>query len=63
MKKREDENKKQHFRPQTCRNCGVNGHLYKDCFHPIMSFVIICYKLLKYPRPRHNLTPLLIIDC
>lgn len=45
MKKREDENKKQHFRPQTCRNCGVNGHLYKDCLHPIMSFGIICYKL------------------
>lgn len=44
MKKKEDE-KKQHFRPQTCRNCGVNGHLYKDCIHPIMSFGIICYKI------------------
>jgi 8-oxo-dGTP pyrophosphatase MutT (NUDIX family) len=45
MKKKEDENKKQNFRPQTCRNCGINGHLYKDCLHPIMSFGIICYKI------------------
>lgn len=45
MKKKDDDNKKQHFRPQTCRNCGVNGHLYKDCLHPIMSFGIICYKI------------------
>jgi len=45
LKKKEDENKKQHFRPQTCRNCGVNGHLYKDCLHPIMSFGVICYKI------------------
>jgi 8-oxo-dGTP pyrophosphatase MutT (NUDIX family) len=43
MKKKDDE--KKHFRPQTCRNCGVNGHLYKDCIHPIMSFGIICYKI------------------
>jgi 8-oxo-dGTP pyrophosphatase MutT (NUDIX family) len=37
--------KKQYVRPQTCRNCGINGHLYKDCIHPIMSFGIICYRL------------------
>ena len=43
--KKKDDDKKQHFRPQTCRNCGVNGHLYKDCLHPIMSFGIICYKI------------------
>lgn len=43
-KKDEDVDKKQYIRPQTCRNCGVNGHLYKDCIHPIMSFGIICYK-------------------
>ena len=52
MKKKDDEEKKQYIRPQTCRNCGINGHLYKDCIHPIMSFGIICYQLennvLKY---------------
>lgn len=30
--------------PQTCRNCGIDGHLHKDCPHPIMSFGIICYR-------------------
>ncbi len=45
MKKKEENEKKQYNRPQTCRNCGVNGHLYKDCIHPIMSFGIICYKI------------------
>jgi 8-oxo-dGTP pyrophosphatase MutT (NUDIX family) len=45
-KKRDDETeKKQYIKPQTCRNCGINGHLYKDCIHPIMSFGIICYKI------------------
>jgi 8-oxo-dGTP pyrophosphatase MutT (NUDIX family) len=45
-KKKEDEinDKKQFFKPQSCRNCGINGHLYKDCPHPIMSFGLICYK-------------------
>lgn len=48
MKKKQDsENseKKQYNRTQTCRNCGINGHLYKDCIHPIMSLGIICYKV------------------
>jgi 8-oxo-dGTP pyrophosphatase MutT (NUDIX family) len=31
-------------RPHTCRNCGIVGHLYKDCPHPIMSFGLICYR-------------------
>lgn len=45
MKKKSDESEKKTYnRPQTCRNCGINGHLYKDCIHPIMSFGIICYK-------------------
>jgi 8-oxo-dGTP pyrophosphatase MutT (NUDIX family) len=39
-----DNDKRQYIKPQTCRNCGINGHLYKDCIHPIMSFGIICYK-------------------
>lgn len=40
----EETDKKHYNRTQTCRNCGVNGHLYKDCIHPIMSFGIICFK-------------------
>ena len=44
-KKEEDTERKQCIRPQTCRNCGINGHLYKDCIHPIMSFGIICYDI------------------
>ena len=44
MKKNED-SKHGYIKPQTCRNCGINGHLYKDCIHPIMSFGIICYKI------------------
>ena len=43
-KKKDDDNDKKYIRPHTCRNCGINGHLYKDCIHPIMSFGIICYK-------------------
>ena len=46
MKKKEDDTRRSgYFRPQICRNCGINGHLYKDCLHPIMSFGIICYKI------------------
>ena len=49
MKKKKDDEiileKKQYYRPQSCRNCGVNGHLYKDCPHPIMSLGIICFKI------------------
>lgn len=43
--KKTEESKNGYIRPQTCRNCGINGHLYKDCIHPIMSFGIICYQI------------------
>jgi 8-oxo-dGTP pyrophosphatase MutT (NUDIX family) len=43
--KKNNEPKHGYIRPQTCRNCGINGHLYKDCIHPIMSFGIICYRM------------------
>ncbi len=33
------------FKPHLCRNCGLTGHIYKNCPHPIMSFGLICYKL------------------
>lgn len=46
IKNKDEDGEKRHGnRPQTCRNCGINGHLYKDCIHPIMSFGIICYRL------------------
>ena len=45
VKQREETKRTGYFRPQICRNCGINGHLYKDCLHPIMSFGIICYKI------------------
>ena len=54
MKKKEKNESTGYIRPQTCRNCGINGHLYKDCIHPIMSYGIICYKndnnTIKYLR-------------
>jgi 8-oxo-dGTP pyrophosphatase MutT (NUDIX family) len=37
--------KKEIFKPLLCRNCGLNGHIYKNCPHPIMSFGLICYKI------------------
>jgi 8-oxo-dGTP pyrophosphatase MutT (NUDIX family) len=46
MNKVVENEKKTNNRPQTCRNCGINGHLYKDCIHPVMSFGVICYKIV-----------------
>jgi 8-oxo-dGTP pyrophosphatase MutT (NUDIX family) len=28
-----------------CSNCGKKGHIYKNCFNPIISYGIICVKL------------------
>lgn len=44
MKKQRDE-RLDNYKPMSCRNCGLNGHIYKNCPHPIMSFGLICYKL------------------
>lgn len=30
--------------PCACRNCGQNGHIYRDCPEPITSFGIICFR-------------------
>ena len=27
-----------------CNNCGIKGHLYKDCLNPIMSFGHILFR-------------------
>jgi 8-oxo-dGTP pyrophosphatase MutT (NUDIX family) len=29
-----------------CANCGCMGHVYKNCNHPIISYGVICYKLV-----------------
>jgi len=29
-----------------CANCGCMGHIYKNCNHPIISYGVICYKLM-----------------
>ena len=34
------------YNKQICRNCGFYGHLYKRCKKPIMSFGIICYRII-----------------
>jgi len=34
------------YRKQTCNNCGMSGHLFYNCKKPIMSFGIICYRII-----------------
>ena len=29
-----------------CANCGFMGHIYKNCNHPIISYGVICYRLV-----------------
>lgn len=43
-------------RPQLCRNCGQNGHVHRDCPHPITSFGIICYRI----KPNNSIEYLMI---
>ena len=42
-----------------CNNCGIKGHLYKDCRHPIMSYGHIIFrrddnKILMIQRKREK---------
>ena len=34
------------YRKQTCNNCGMCGHLFYNCKKPIMSFGIVCYRII-----------------
>lgn len=38
-----EDNKKVHI----CRNCGLTGHVYKACPHPIVSFGLICFRYIR----------------
>lgn len=33
-----------------CANCGGNGHIYKNCNHPVTSYGIICFRIAHDPK-------------
>ena len=37
----------------TCRNCGITGHLYRECPQPITSYGIICYRINSQQAPEY----------
>lgn len=37
-------NRKKQYSTKYCNNCNLDGHNYKDCPEPIISYGIICYK-------------------
>lgn len=39
-----------------CANCGCMGHIYKNCNHPIISYGVICYKLM-YDKELNGIYP------
>ena len=41
-----------------CANCGGYGHLYKSCNHPVISYGIICYKLV---YEAHSVIPMFLM--
>jgi 8-oxo-dGTP pyrophosphatase MutT (NUDIX family) len=42
--------------PIICANCGGYGHGYKSCNHPIISYGIICYRLI-YDHTTNSVSP------
>ena len=43
-----------------CANCGGLGHIYKNCNHPIISYGIICYKLV-FDEETNTLYPVYVM--
>lgn len=33
-----------------CANCGGQGHIYKTCNHPVISYGVICYRMFYDPH-------------
>ena len=34
-----------------CNNCGTNGHYYRQCKHPVLSYGIILFNLEENKEP------------